>query len=184
MIPLFFQVVLKDTPSAAGARLAIPALATPIGALVSGVIMSRWGHLSTLVRVGSGIMVLGNALVATLQYHDSAWKHFLYLIPANFGQGMVYPAILFTFLAAFDHSRKYTSYFPDFPAANTHILLEQAVSTSMVYLFRSMGTVWGVSLTSSIVQNILANQLPDALSGIPEKEKVTIIPLLIYRYDC
>jgi hypothetical protein len=51
-------------------------------------------------------------------------------------------------------------------------MLEQAVSTSMVYLFRSMGTVWGVAAASTIIQNILSSRLPNALSGIPDKLKV------------
>lgn len=50
--------------------------------------------------------------------------------------------------------------------------LDQAVATSMVYLFRSMGTVWGVAASSALLQNILTNQLPLALEGIANKEKV------------
>lgn len=108
MIPLFFQVVLLDSASTAGARLAIPSLATPVGGFISGVIMSRWGYLAQLVRGGSFLMALGNFLVMTLQFYDSTWKYFIYMIPANLGQGIVYPGILFTFLAAFDHAGTYT----------------------------------------------------------------------------
>lgn len=85
-------------------RLVIPSLATPAGGLLSGIIMSRWGRLSELVRFGSMLMMVGNGLVAMLKFHDVPWKYLLYLIPANFGQGTVYPAILFTFLSAFEHS--------------------------------------------------------------------------------
>jgi len=48
----------------------------------------------------------------------------------------------------------------------------------MVYLFRSMGTVWGVAAASTIIQNILASRLPGALSGIPDKEKVIFLSYL------
>jgi hypothetical protein len=106
MIPLFFQVVLLDTPSEAGLRLVIPSLATPVGGVISGFIMSRYGRLNELVRIGCFFMVLGNGLVASLKYHDSNWKYLVYLFPANLGQGIAYPSILFTFLAAFDHSGK------------------------------------------------------------------------------
>lgn len=85
-------------------RLVIPSLATPAGGLLSGIIMSRWGRLSELVRLGSFLMMAGNGLVALLKFQDLPWKYILYLIPANFGQGMTYPAILFTFLGAFDHN--------------------------------------------------------------------------------
>lgn len=69
--------------------------------------MSRWGRLSELVRIGCLLMLVGNGLVASLKYEDSSWKYLVYLFPANLGQGMSYPAILFTFLAAFDHDREY-----------------------------------------------------------------------------
>lgn len=42
----------------------------------------------------------------------------------------------------------------------------------MVYLFRSMGTVWGVAASSTLLQNVLASRLPLALKDIPDKEKV------------
>lgn len=66
--------------------------------------MSRWGKLSYLVRAGASLMFIGNVLVMLLRFNDSGWKYFVYIIPANLGQGIVYPGILFTFLAAFDHA--------------------------------------------------------------------------------
>jgi hypothetical protein len=56
----------------------------------------------------------------------------------------------------------------------TNHLAEQAVSTSMVYLFRSMGSVWGVAAAATIIQNVLSSRLPSALSGIPDKLKVIL----------
>lgn len=44
----------------------------------------------------------------------------------------------------------------------------------MVYLFRSMGTVWGVAASSTLLQNILASRLPQALAGIPDSEEVSL----------
>jgi hypothetical protein len=61
-------------------------------------------------------------------------------------------------------------------------LAEQAVSTSMVYLFRSMGSVWGVAAASTIIQNNLVSRLPGALSGIPEKLKVIPSPQQLHRH--
>ncbi|OJJ02330.1 hypothetical protein ASPVEDRAFT_133389 [Aspergillus versicolor CBS 583.65] len=152
-LPLFFQVVLLDSASKAGARLVIPSFATPIGGLISGIIMSRYGKLSHLMRAGASLMFVGNLLVMALQFYDAEWKYFVYVIPANLGQGIVYPAILFTFLAAFGHD-------------------DHAVSASTVYLIRSLGTVYGVAITSTIVQNELVRSLPEALRGVPNKWKV------------
>ncbi|KAL8299030.1 hypothetical protein RB600_003533 [Gaeumannomyces tritici] len=124
MLPLFFQVVLEDSATTAGVRLAIPSLATPLGGLVTGLAMARWGKLLWLMRLGALVMVLGNALVTSLEFSDSSWKYIVYIFPANPGQGIVFPSILFTALASFEHS-------------------DHAVTASTIYLIRSLGHVWG-----------------------------------------
>lgn len=106
-IPLFFQVVLSESASKAGMRLVIPSLGTPVGGLIAGFIMSRWGMLNHLIRLGCLLMAIGNGVMATLNYHDSSWKYIVYLFPANLGQGIVFPSILFTNIAAFQQSRTY-----------------------------------------------------------------------------
>ncbi|KAJ6159441.1 hypothetical protein N7497_003978 [Penicillium chrysogenum] len=132
-LPLMFQVILLDSPSKAGTRLVVPCLFTPLGGLVAGIIMSRWGRLASIVRVGAALMFVGNVLVTLLRFDDSQWKYFAYVIPAN---------------------------------------LDHAVSASTVYLIRSLGTVWGVAVTATIMQNTLNSGLGEALSGIPDKWKV------------
>lgn len=69
--------------------------------------MSRWGKLLPLIRAGAILMMFGNALVTSLGFQDSTWKYFVYVFPANLGQGIIYPGILFTSLASFDHAGKY-----------------------------------------------------------------------------
>ncbi|KAJ6186739.1 hypothetical protein N7519_008040 [Penicillium mononematosum] len=132
-LPLMFQVILLDSPSKAGTRLVVPCLFTPLGGLLAGIIMSRWGRLASIVRVGAALMFVGNVLVTLLRFNDSQWKYFAYVIPAN---------------------------------------LDHAVSASTVYLIRSLGTVWGVAVTATIMQNTLNSGLGEALSGIPDKWKV------------
>ncbi|XXG95787.1 hypothetical protein Hte_002058 [Hypoxylon texense] len=108
LLPLFFQIVLLDSATTAGARLAIPSLATPIGGLVAGIVMSRWGKLTTLIRLGAILMVIGNGLVTSLNFVDSNWKYYVYIFPANLGQGIIYPGILFTSLATFEHAGEFS----------------------------------------------------------------------------
>jgi hypothetical protein len=153
----------------------IPCLATPLGGLISGIVMSRWGKLAYLVRAGAALMFIGNVLVMLLHFDDANWKYFAYVIPANLGQGIVYPGILFTFLAAFDHSGTLitSSFAISERLLRIHSCIDHAVSASTVYLIRSLGTVWGVATTSTIMQNTLNSGLGEALSGIPDKWKVT-----------
>ncbi|UKZ83775.1 hypothetical protein TrVFT333_011588 [Trichoderma virens FT-333] len=153
MLPLFFQAVLQDSATKAGGRLAIPSLAMPTGGLIAGTVMSRWGKLIPLMRTGLILMTIGQALVSSWAFADASWKYVLYIIPSHLGTGIVYPAILFISIASHAHS-------------------DHAVSASTTYLVRSLGTVWGVSITSAIVQNTLSVRLPWVLSEVPDKWRI------------
>jgi len=49
------------------------------------------------------------------------------------------------------------------------------VATSLVYLIRSLGTIYGVTITSAIVQNVLVLRLPKALWSIDNRDQVGLI---------
>ncbi|KAM0259726.1 hypothetical protein ACHAQJ_003160 [Trichoderma viride] len=153
MLPLFFQAVLQDSATKAGVRLAFPSLAMPLGGLIAGTVMSRWGKLIPLMRTGLILMTIGQALVSSWAFADASWKYVLYIFPSHLGTGIVYPATLFISIASHAHS-------------------DHAVSASTTYLVRSLGTVWGVSITSAIVQNTLSVRLPQVLSEVPDKWRI------------
>ncbi|KAL6851782.1 major facilitator superfamily domain-containing protein [Trichoderma novae-zelandiae] len=153
MLPLFFQAVLQDSATKAGVRLAVPSLAIPLGGLIAGTVMSRWGRLIPLMRAGLVLMTVGQALVSSWAFADARWKYVVYIFPSHLGTGIVYPAILFISIASHAHS-------------------DHAVSASTTYLIRSLGSVWGVSITSAIVQNTLSVRLPQVLSEVPDKRRV------------
>ena len=108
MLPLMFQVVLLDSAATAGARLAIPSVANPIGGLIAGFTMTRYGKLIPLVRAGASFMLVGFALMTTLQFADSMWKYYVFIFVPGLGQGIIYPATLFTNLATFEHGGEYS----------------------------------------------------------------------------
>jgi len=160
MVPLYFQAVHGDSPSAAGLRLMVPALATPVGGVIAGSMMHGGYRLSHNVRIGTALILLGNVLACTMGTSGSRWKEFVYLLPANLGLGLTNPSVLFSFVSLFEHRGKGT---PPPDADRNSPLLEQAVATSTVYLIRSMGTIYGVTVTASIVQNVLMARLPETL---------------------
>ncbi|KAK6197845.1 major facilitator superfamily domain-containing protein [Scheffersomyces amazonensis] len=135
-LPLLFHIVLGDSTSRAGLRLAIPSLATPIGGIITGVVMNKYGLLKQLVYCGTFIMALGNFMSLLISPNVPNWLLDLLLMPSNLGQGMAYPSSLFTFIFAY---------------GNQH----QATSTSTIYLSRSIGGVFGVTSVSVIIQAFL-----------------------------
>lgn len=114
MLPLFFQAVLQDSATKAGGRLAIPSLAAPLGGLIAGSVMSRWGKLIPLMRAGLILMTIGQALVSSWGFVDASWKYVLYIFPSHLGTGIVYPSTLFISIASHAHSGEYS---------HTHLLI-------------------------------------------------------------
>ncbi|KAK4162904.1 putative amino acid transporter [Cladorrhinum sp. PSN259] len=153
MIPLYFQAVRGDSPSQAGLRLMIPALATPVGGVIAGAMMHRGYRLSYNVRMGTAMMLIGNMFAMSMGMTGARWKEYLYLLPANLGLGLTNPSVLFSFVSLWEHR-------------------EQAVATSTVYLIRSMGTIYGVTVTATIVQNVLSAGLPGALGSEATEELI------------
>lgn len=154
LLPLLFQFVLGDSPSRVGLRLIVPSFSTPIGSVIVGVMMNKHFPLKPLVYVGTLLMSLGNFLVLKINSATSSALVHLLLIPANLGQGMAYPACLFTFLYAFPFEY-------------------QAASTSTIYLLRSIGGVWGVSSIAAIIQSSLKSRLYEAFRDSSETHGYT-----------
>lgn len=141
ILPLLFQIVLGDSPSKAGLRLGIPSLFTSVGSLLTAYFMNKdVSNLVYLVHFGVFLIGFGNLLALFISPRiPDRMLNFL-LIAANTGQGMSNPALLFTFILNFTKRL-------------------QASSTSTLYLFRSIGNVWGVATISIIIQFFLKNEL-------------------------
>ncbi|PVI05624.1 MFS general substrate transporter [Periconia macrospinosa] len=122
LMPLFFQTVLLGTASIAGLRLIPASLATPLGGLITGLSMRRGVDLTVLTRTGLLLCLIGTLCILTLGIRDPGWKYSAVLIPGNLGSGILYPSLLFSIIGASD-------------------VEEHAVSTSLAYLTRSMGTI-------------------------------------------
>lgn len=154
LLPLYFQSVLGDSPSQAGLRFMIPSLSSPVGGVMTGLLMSRVGNLAKLMSIGCALMATGDWLVLLSSHIPVTWFNFL-LIPANVGQGLCYPAALFTFIRVFTPEN-------------------HAVATSIASISRSLGQICGVAVGSAIVQNVLATELPKRLGDDTDEAKELI----------
>lgn len=148
ILPLLFQIVLNDSPSKAGLRLGIPSLFTSVGSLLTAFFMNKnIDNLVYLVFFGIFLLGTGNflALLISKEFPQNL-LNFL-LIPANTGLGVCNPALLFTFVFSFPRNL-------------------QASSTSTLYLFRAIGSVYGVAVTSTILLKSLRFQLVKNFNGL------------------
>ncbi|PKS07999.1 hypothetical protein jhhlp_006611 [Lomentospora prolificans] len=151
-VPLYLQV---RGYSATDAGLAI--LASPIGisvfSLSAGLIMKHTGQYQRLAVADLCIFVVGMAVLTTLDENSP-----LRVVPSTFfftggSYGGMLTITLLACIAAVDHS-------------------QQAVITSATYLARSLGSTLGVTIASTVYQNILKARLWERFGDRPDAADV------------
>ena len=154
-LPLFYQTVDDLSASQAGVRL-LPAVAVSgIGALSGGLIMQRTGKFYWLTVVAytvsataTLVIMLFSGVVVQSIYAISTGLAFLGL-----AFGLSLTSTLIGLIANVSHE-------------------DQATATACSYLSRSLGSVVGVSLASTIVQQSLRLQLQGYLNRGKETENI------------
>lgn len=144
--PLYFQAVKLESASMSGFRLAGPSVALTICGVSAGFIMTATGRMTWLIVVGSLFMLLGGVCLSVMWDGIPSWLATVFLVPASIGQGLSFPATSVAVLA-------------------TSTQEDQAVMSSTLVLWRSLGIVMGVSFSSVILQNALTAYLEHTVTG-------------------
>ncbi|EER23835.1 Major Facilitator Superfamily protein [Coccidioides posadasii C735 delta SOWgp] len=153
-VPLYLQIQGYSTTQA-GARLIAQAVGTSIGSLGLGLLMRVTGRYLFLSYVSVILLAVGSILFNTFTLGTPAWPPFLYLFIAGLGYGGMITATLVALISAVAHAH-------------------QAVVTSASYAFRSTGSSIGISIASSVFQNILKSGLWSRFGG--REEAARLIP--------
>ena len=143
---LYFQAVKLESASTSGFRLAGPTLALTVCGVSAGFIMTATGRMTWLIVTGSLFMLLGALCLSIMWDGIATWVTTIFLVPASIGQGLAFPATSVAVLA-------------------TSPQADQAVMTSTLILWRSLGIVMGVSFSSLILQNALTAYLEQLVTG-------------------
>ena len=147
-LPLFFQAVDGFSASQAGVRL-LPGIAAGVsGSLFGGLLMQKTGKYYWLTVIAYTTLTLGiipillcSGLVVNNTYGISVG-----LVMCGFSNGIGVTTSLIGLIAN----------------ASTE---NQAVATACSYLFRSLGSVVGLSMSATVVQQTLRTQLRDSLKS-------------------
>lgn len=146
-VPLYLQT-LGHTATQAGLRL----LASPVGVIVtsigSGYVMKRTGKYVALGVATQVVFLLGAGTLYFLDGTTPEWVPFVAMVLCGAGYGATLTVTLLACIAAVDHSK-------------------QAVITAGTYLFRSVGSTLGVTIASSLHQNILRKRLWERFGDLP-----------------
>ncbi|KAL2070775.1 hypothetical protein VTL71DRAFT_13801 [Oculimacula yallundae] len=153
-IPLYFQAVLLESATSSGLRLIVPSLASSSIGTATGFLITYTKRLKIWLVLGVIFFIIGTVALSFMKRDLPDWAYLLYLVPQSVGQGFMFPATFMTVLAV---SRQ----------------ADQAVVTSTLILWRSIGSVLGVATSSLVLQNALLVYLEKFVVG-PDKDDVIL----------
>lgn len=156
--PLFFQAVKLDSPSQSGFRLALPSLGLTTFGVSTGFFITKTGRMQPPFVAGGIAMLLGSACLTSMWDGIPTSLAMLFVLPSAIGQGLSFPASAVAVLATSEKQ-------------------DQAVVLSTLALWRSLGTVMGIALSSLILQDALTAYLMKFITGKHKDEVRLRIPL-------
>ncbi|KAJ5570101.1 uncharacterized protein N7459_009531 [Penicillium hispanicum] len=143
-LPLYFQTVDGVSATVAGLRLLPSILASVSGSLLSGFIIKWTGRYYRLTVTAYALLAMGCSL--------------LFLFSSGVVKGSVtIPIMIGMAMAAFGNGLGVTATLIGLISHTTEE--NQAVVTACSYLFRSLGSVIGLSLSSTVIQQALRGRL-------------------------
>ncbi|RAH55451.1 MFS general substrate transporter [Aspergillus piperis CBS 112811] len=154
-IPLFFQAVDGVSATVAGLRLLPSIISGVSGSLFAGYIMKWTGKFYWLtIAAYTGLTIgLTTIFMASGAVTENTTVLVLGMVACAFGNGI---GVTSTLISLISNST------PE----------DQAVVTACSYLFRSLGSVIGLSLSSTVVQQLLRERLHFALRDSKDIDKI------------
>jgi len=146
-IPLYLQV-LGHTPTQAALRLLASPLGVSFSSVGAGIVMKKTGKYVGLGIVFQVVFLLGVVALTFMDDKSPSWLPFVSMALHGAGYGAMLTITLLACIAAVDHS-------------------QQAVITAATYLFRSVGATVGVTIASTVYQNILNARLWERFGDLP-----------------
>jgi hypothetical protein len=153
-IPLYFQAVLLESATDSGLRLMVPSTSATIAGVSTGFLISWTKRLKWPLISGSLLILGGTICLSLMQIGMPSWVYLFFLIPSSAGQGFLFPGAFIALLSVSEQA-------------------EQAVVTSTMTLWRSLGMVLGVASSSLVVQNALVRYLNQYVTG-EDKAKIVL----------
>ncbi len=150
--PIYFQVQGLSTTQA-GARLIPQSVGVGVGSVFSGLVM-RWTGRYYFLSVGTQILFVGSGvMISTFTLTTPDWEPFLAFLLAGIGYSGMLTITLLALIAAVDHK-------------------DHSVITSASYAFRSTGSAIGITIASTVFQNILKTELWSQLGDRKDAKEI------------
>ncbi|KAF7197016.1 Vacuolar membrane amino acid uptake transporter fnx2 [Pseudocercospora fuligena] len=158
-VPLYFQAIDHITATGAGIRLLPSVLFSVSGSLFAGYYMRRTGKFYWLTVIAYAGLVLGliGIFLSSSAVINSSVGIIVGMCIGGFGNGNGITTTLIGLIANASHE-------------------DQAVATACSYLFRSLGSTFGVAMSATVANYVLREDLSSRLPalGLPEDQAVEI----------
>ncbi|KAI9928364.1 hypothetical protein ASPWEDRAFT_58767 [Aspergillus wentii DTO 134E9] len=153
--PLYFQAVKLATPTESGLKLVSATLAVTVSSVSTGFLITWSKRMKPTVLIGGFLLFLGGCTAASMGVDTSDAVAMVCISLSSLGQGFSFPSLMVSVLATSKQE-------------------DQAVATTTLGLWRNLGSVMGVSISSWIFQNTLSYQLDAQVTG-PNKDDVILL---------
>ena len=147
--PLFFQAVMLYSATDSGLELAVPSAIASVCAVATGHIITYTRSMKPMLIIGVLFYLVGSISLAFIWQDIPGWVSPIFISPVMAGQGFAFPATVIAILAS-----------------NTQA--DQAVVSTTLSLWRQLGTVMGVAVSSLVFQNVLIRKLDEMVTE-PDK---------------
>jgi predicted MFS family arabinose efflux permease len=158
-LPLYFQAVDNVTATGAGLRLIPSILCGVSGSLFGGIYMQKTGRYFWLTVIAYSGLTLGLTAIFLCSgvVVDSTIGIIIGMCCCGFGNGIGVTSTLIGLIANASKD-------------------DQAIATACSYLFRSLGSVFGVAMSATVANSALRKNLTEKLPtlGLPEAEALEI----------
>ncbi|KAF7342299.1 Vacuolar amino acid permease [Mycena venus] len=138
--PMWFQVVTMESAATAGLHLMPNSVSMSTGAVFAGWMMQRTGRYKKINLIFGIFPFVGAVLISLMREESGPIQSWLSIIPLGFGNAVVLQTMLIALLAHMPES-------------------QMAVATGFGQLFRGIGQVAGVAISSAIFQSRLDTEL-------------------------
>ncbi|KAF5351470.1 hypothetical protein D9757_012871 [Collybiopsis confluens] len=154
--PMWFQTVELTSAATAGLHILPNSVSMSLGSVFAGWMMHRTGKYKMINMIFGIFPFVGTVLISRI-HENSGWvQSWFSIIPMGFGNAVVLQTMLIALLAHIPESH-------------------MAVGTGFGQLFRGLGQVGGVAISSAIFQSKLDSALRKRIEGPDAEEIITHI---------
>ncbi|KAF9434459.1 hypothetical protein BGZ76_007981 [Entomortierella beljakovae] len=148
-MPLYFQIVRKESATASGLEMLPLIVGLLVASISSGFMVSKWGKYLPFIWIGLALSTTGTGLLTLLHEDTPRGAIIGYLFVNGFGLGFCMQTTML--------------------AIQSSVLRQDiAVATSIATFFRTVGSVLGVAITGTVFNNAVQSNLKDLRELHPE----------------